>query len=133
MASTPAMIDAPGGTGGMSALIGAFDWASHPFGPMEKWPEHMRFAVSLTEHTAIPATLFWGPEFRLIYNDAFALGPAARHPAPLGIKGQELFSDIWATLGANIERVFQSGEGHVSLQQMLPTIRDGIEEEVCWT
>lgn len=120
-------------TNGMRAVIRAFDWSRTPLGPFETWPAHLKFAVSLCENTAIAATLFWGPEYRLIYNDAFARGPAARHPSALGVPAYEVFADIWSTLGVNIERAFRTATGYVSRHQMLPTVRDGIEEEVCWT
>jgi PAS domain-containing protein len=117
----------------MSAAIKAFDWASTPFGPMENWPACLRFAVSLCESSSHAACILWGPEYRLIYNDVFARGPAARLPNALGVPAYEVFKDIWPTLHPQLEHVVASGQGFTSPEQILPTIRDGVEEEVCWS
>jgi PAS domain S-box-containing protein len=117
----------------MSAAIRAFDWASTPFGPIKAWPANLRFALSLCEHASHAAAILWGPDYRLIYNDAFAQGPAARLPNALGVPAFEVFRDIWSTLHPQLEEVVATGRGFTAAEQMLPTMRDGVEEEICWS
>ena len=39
--------------------------------------------------------LFWGPEFTVLYNDAYRPVFGAKHPAALGRPGREAWSEIW--------------------------------------
>src|SRR3712207_8043407 len=88
---------------GMSARIRGFDWSSTPLGPIEQWPEPLRIALSIAEHSAFPTAIYWGPELRLLYNDAWAPIPAERHPAVLGQPAAEVWSDIWEVVGPRSE------------------------------
>ena len=64
----------------MRALIEAHDWAGTPLGPIETWPAALKLALNIAEHSAFPTAIYWGPELRLLYNDAWAFIPAERHP-----------------------------------------------------
>jgi PAS domain S-box-containing protein len=117
---------------GMSARIRAFDWASTPLGPMESWPEPLRIALSIAEHSAFPTAIYWGPELRLLYNDAWAPFPGERHPGALGQPASEVWSDIWSVVGPQFEEVMRTGRGISSSQQMLPMVRNGVQQETYW-
>jgi PAS domain S-box-containing protein len=117
---------------GMSARIRAFDWASTPLGPMRLWPEPLRLALGIVEHSAFPAAIYWGPELRLLYNDAWAPIPAERHPGALGQPAAEVWADIWPVVGPQLEQVMRSGEGFSAFEQMLPMVRNGVRQETYW-
>jgi PAS domain S-box-containing protein len=117
---------------GMSDLIRAFDWASTPLGPFESWPPTLRLALNICEHSSFPTAIYWGPELRLIYNDAWSFIPAERHPAALGQPARQVWSDIWPIVGPQFEQVVATGEGLSSFGQMLPMVRGGIEQETYW-
>ncbi|RTL71278.1 MAG: hypothetical protein EKK41_10830 [Hyphomicrobiales bacterium] len=70
--------------------------------------------------------------FRLLYNDAWSVIPAERHPWALGRPGAEVWADIWDVVGPQFERVFETGEGFSTYDQMLPMVRDGIARETYW-
>jgi PAS domain S-box-containing protein len=117
---------------GMSARIRAFDWASTPLGPMDGWPDALRLATTIAEHSAFPTAVYWGPDLRLIYNDAWAPIPGERHPAALGRPAREVWADIWPIVGPQFDEVVATARGISAFEQMLPMIRDGAEQETYW-
>ena len=54
----------------MGALLRAYDWITAPLGPVHDWPACLRTAVSLCLNSHFPTVIFWGPELRMLYNDA---------------------------------------------------------------
>lgn len=116
----------------MRERISAFDWPSTPLGPMESWPAPLRLALNLAEHSAFPTSIYWGPEFRLLYNDAWAPIPADRHPWALGRAAEEVWADIWQVIGPQFRQVWETGEGLSAFEQMLPMVRDGVPQETYW-
>jgi PAS domain-containing protein len=67
-----------------------------------------------------------------LYNDAWSVIPAERHPAALGKPARELWSDIWDTVGPPMEAVLSTGEGLAQYEQMLPMVRGGVPRETWW-
>ena len=59
----------------------AQDWAATPFGPVESWPQSLRTAASMVLGSTLPMFLGWGPDFLLLYNDAYAEILGDRGPA----------------------------------------------------
>jgi PAS domain S-box-containing protein len=117
---------------GMSARIRAFDWASTPLGPMKDWPEALRLTLSIAEHSAFPTAIYWDPELRLLYNDAWAPIPGERHPTALGRPASEVWTDIWPVVGPQFDEVMRTGQGVSASQQMLPMVRGGVPQETYW-
>jgi PAS domain S-box-containing protein len=70
--------------GGMAALIAAFDWASTPLGPATDWTPALRTTVGIILHADLPMIVLWGQDGICIYNDAYAIFAAGRHPSLLG-------------------------------------------------
>lgn len=117
----------------MAGRIRAFDWARHPFGRPETWPQSLRSALGICLNSAFPTAIYWGPELRLLYNDAWSTIPGPRHPACLGQPAREVWSDIWHVIAPQFLRVIESGEGLFVDDQLLPMCRYGFEEETYWT
>jgi len=120
------------GTGEMAERIRRFDWTNHPFGPPESWPQSLRSAVSICLHSAFPTAIYWGPELRLLYNDAWVPVPGPRHPAALGKPAEEVWADIWDILWPQFRGLLETGEGFYAENQLLPMRRYGFEEETYW-
>ena len=118
--------------GEMPRRISEHDWASTPIGPIEDWPQSLRFAVNIALGSSFPTAIYWGPELRLLYNDAWAPIPADRHPWALGRPGAEVWADIWHLVGPEMERVLVTGEGFSTYDQMLPMERNGRPQETWW-
>ena len=72
------------GSGEMAALVRAYDWGSTPLGTIDTWSVELLTVVNLTLSSPSPARTMWGPDFILIYNDAYRPIPGPRHPQLLG-------------------------------------------------
>jgi signal transduction histidine kinase len=82
----------------MHAGMRVFDWDTSPFGPPDAWPKSLRSIVRLMLDSAFPMCLAWGPELRLLYNDAYLPIIGTRHPAALGARMQDVWAPIWPTM-----------------------------------
>ncbi|MBK6007861.1 PAS domain-containing protein [Ramlibacter ginsenosidimutans] len=119
------------GGGAMGERIRAFDWSRHPLGLPERWPESLRMAMSLCLNSSFPTAIYWGPELHILYNDAWSVIPAEKHPWMLGKPAQEGWSDIWPIIGPQFRRVME-GEGLALYEEMLPMVRGGQPRETWW-
>ena len=117
----------------MREAIERFDWSTTPLGPIDEWPAPLRFAVDLCLRSTLPVALYWGEDFRLLYNDAWAAFQYGRHPWALGQKGQDVWGEIWHIVGPQLEQVRRTGEGFSTAETMLPMIWDGILHQTYWS
>lgn len=120
------------GGGEMGARMRAHDWSASPLGSPEGWPQPLRSALSICLHSSFPTAIYWGPELRLLYNDAWMPVAADRHPWALGRRGEEVWNDIWSIVGAQFAQVIATGEGFATFDQMLPMVRGGAVTETFW-
>ena len=116
------------GDGEMATLVRAFDWSSTTLGPIEGWSIELVTIVNLTLCSASPARTMWGPDFILIYNDAYRPIPGPRHPAALGKAAREVYEESWHVVGPLLENAFATGKTlfYEKLLVPLPTA-NGIE------
>jgi signal transduction histidine kinase/PAS domain-containing protein len=128
----PPSLDFLAGGGKMGARIRAHDWAATSLGSPHGWPQSLRSALSICLHSSFPTAIYWGPELRLLYNDAWAPIPAERHPHALGRPASEVWADIWDVIGPQFARVIAEGEGFSAFDQMLPMVRNGAPRETYW-
>jgi PAS domain S-box-containing protein len=117
------------GKGEMADLVRAYDWSSTPLGPIESWSKELVTIVNLTLCSPSPARTMWGPDFILIYNDAYRPIPGPRHPAALGKPAKLVYPESWHVVGPLLETAFATGETffYEKLLVPLPTER-GIED-----
>ena len=120
------------GGGDMGALIRAHDWAATPFGALAVWPQALRSAVQLCLNTPIVSAVHWGPDLRILYNDAYAPALAERHPWALGRAFGEVWAEIWDVLGPQIAAVLETGRGFSTEHQLLRMKRNGRFEDTYW-
>jgi signal transduction histidine kinase len=120
------------GGGEMGERIRAHDWASTPLGPPAAWPQALRFALTICLHSTFPTAIYWGPDLRLLYNDAWAPIPAERHPWALGRPAREVWADIWDVIEPQFEQVLHTGGGLAFYDQYLPMERGGQPRETYW-
>jgi PAS domain S-box-containing protein len=118
--------------GFMGDLIRSTDWSSSPLGEPQFWPQSLRTALSVCLNSPIVSALYWGPEFRVLYNDAYAPALAERHPRMLGQPLQEVWAEIWDVLGPQLISVVETGHGFSTDRQRLVMNRNGREEETFW-
>ena len=120
--------------GAMGALMRAHNWTQSPLGPPEQWPDSLKMAVSICLNSRFPMVLWWGPEFIMLYNDAWRpiLG-AAKHPKALGSPGIEIWPEIWDIIGEQLGSVLKRGEATWSEDLLLALERYGYLEEAYFT
>jgi PAS domain S-box-containing protein len=113
----------------MADRVRAYDWGSTPLGPIESWSKELLTIVNLTLGSPSPARTMWGPDFILIYNDAYRPIPGPRHPAALGKAAKVVYPESWHVVGPLLETAFATGETffYEKLLVPLPTER-GIED-----
>lgn len=116
----------------MGERIRAFDWTRHPLGAPAQWPEPLRMALSLCLDSSFPTAIYWGPQFHVLYNDAWSEIPAEKHPWILGRTAAEGWADIWPIVGPQLRQVAETGQGLALYEQMLPMLRGGTVHETWW-
>lgn len=96
--------------GEAAARLAAFDWANHPLGPPDAWPNSLKGALHLILSSPQPMCVVWGPEHRCLHNDAFValVGAPERHL--LGGAAHEELAELWQELGPQVDLVLR-GEG----------------------
>ena len=115
----------------MARRMREFDWSSTDFGSPETWPENLRAAVALSLPSRFPILLWWGPQFALLYNDAYLpwLSEAKRSRA-LARPGRETWNEIWDIIGPMLEGVWNTGRATWSEDMELYLVRKLPCEEV---
>jgi PAS domain S-box-containing protein len=112
-----------------AASVDATDWAATSFGPVENWPQSLKTAASIVLGSTLPMFLGWGPDFRMLYNEAYAEILGDRGPA-LGKPGREIWEDAWDRIEPNARRALA---GETLFFQAEPrTLRRGGREEPVW-
>jgi PAS domain S-box-containing protein len=82
-------------TEGMSELISQTDWTRTPLGARDHWSASLEMALDIVLASAHPMALRWGPDFVLVYNDAYRLILGDKHPWALGRPIREAWSEVW--------------------------------------
>ncbi|NVO14858.1 MAG: response regulator [Rhodoplanes sp.] len=121
------------GGGEMGALMRAHDWTRSPLGPPERWPDALKMAVSICLNSRFPMLIWWGPDFVMLYNDAYRpiLG-MTKHPASLGRPGRVIWPETWSITGPQLDSIWQ-GEATWSHDVLLPLDRNNYLEEAYFT
>ncbi|WP_125722974.1 PAS domain-containing sensor histidine kinase [Flavobacterium ustbae] len=121
--------------GEMGDLIRAKDWNKTAMGPVESWTQSLRTTLGILLNSKFPMFLFWGPDHICFYNDAYrpSLGNNGKHPAILGEKGADYWSEIWDFIKPLIDQALQNGEASWFEDQLLSIYRNGKLEDVYWT
>lgn len=120
------------GSSELARLCRERDWARTPLGPVEQWPQSLRTTVSTLLSAPFAMMLAWGPELVQVYNDGYRDMIGAKHPAALGQRASECWSEIWDEIGPLFEQVRRSEA--VWMDDMPLTInRHGAAEQTCFT
>ena len=92
----------------MSGVIDATDWSATVLGARSDWSPSLTFALDMVLASAIPMALRWGPEFVLIYNDAYRPILGDKHPWALGRPAREAWSEVWAQIAPAHEAILNA-------------------------
>jgi PAS domain S-box-containing protein len=129
MRSGPVFLDHHGE---MARRIRELDWSAHPLGVPESWPTPLRFALDTALGSTFPTAIYWGPDFHLLYNDAWSPIPAERHPQALGRPAAEIWPEIWDVVGPQMRGAVESGQGFAAYDQLLRMARGGELRDTWW-
>src|SRR6185503_18135746 len=126
--STPAAVLSGGGE--LGDRMRSLDWATTPLGALEQWPQSLRSVASMLLPSKAQIILFWGPEFVVLYNDAYRPVFGAKHPHALGLPGREAWSEIWdSQLHELLAGVVRTGEAFWARDLLFELERYGFVEE----
>ena len=117
------------GGGESGALMRAKDWSQTPLGPVEDWPQSLKTSVSICLDSRFPIVMYWGPEFVVLYNDAYSAILGSKHPWALGQRCCDCWAEIWDTIGPMLEGVVHTAEATWSDDLLLLLNRYGYAEE----
>jgi PAS domain S-box-containing protein len=116
--------------GEMGRLIAAFDWSATTLGPIDDWPETIKTTVGLILRSPVPIVTCWGEDGVMIYNDAYSVFAARRHPQLLGSKVREGWPEVADFNDNMMKTVFGRGQTLSFEDQELTLYRHGAPEQV---
>jgi PAS domain S-box-containing protein len=121
------------GSSEMAERIRAHYWSRTPLGPIEDWSETLLATVNLMLHSPFPTILSWGPEMVFLYNDAAIPTLTVKHPGALGGLYQDVFSEAWELVVADLEACLYQGKTAVRDNMFIPILFDGVLEDHYWS
>ena len=77
--------------------------------------------------------VWWGEDFRLLYNDAFCPILGDRHPQALGCTAQSVFPESWHIIGPQLNSIFETRSANREENLLIPALRSGYLEESYYT
>lgn len=112
------------------AFARTVDWASTPLGPIEKWSPEFRQVTKLVMSNPHPASLFWGSDLTMLYNEAYAKEVAGhKHPSLMGTGFSGPFSQLWEAVSPLFAECARTGIAIRKENDYLPIERHGFLEE----
>ncbi|KAK6517661.1 hypothetical protein TWF506_004845 [Arthrobotrys conoides] len=106
-----------------------FDWGSTSVGPIEEWPQCFRTSIVLMCNSCFPSTMYYGPDYLFIYNEAFSHMMSSLHPWSLGKPCCEVWGGIFDDL--LVERFTNVMQGKPQYQEdhEVFLVREGFTEQ----
>jgi hypothetical protein len=120
------------GGGSVGALMREKDWSFSPLGPPDSWPQSLRTVVGLLLQSRFPMFVAWGKDLGFLYNDPYAEILGAKHPAALGSRFHDIWSEIWSDISPLIDAAMA---GQATFREDLPLVmnRKGYDEHTWFT
>jgi signal transduction histidine kinase len=120
------------GGGEIGALMRGQDWSTSPLGEPEAWPHSLRTVVGLLLQSRFPMFVAWGRDLGFLYNDSYAEILGAKHPAALGKRFSDIWSEIWTDISPLIDAAMA---GQATYREDLPLVmnRKGYDEQTWFT
>jgi PAS domain S-box-containing protein len=98
------------GPGEVRSHARELDWSKSPLGATTGWSPALRTMARSIFDSPFPICLWSGPQFALVYNDAYRRILAAKHPAALGQPGSSVWAEIWEELEPQFDGVRNGGD-----------------------
>jgi PAS domain S-box-containing protein len=116
----------------MSGLFIKKDWSKTALGELESWPQSLKTAVGIMLNSRLPMFISWGPQRIFLYNDSYSEILGKKHPASLGERFENIWSEIWHDIEPLILAV-DNGEAKYLEDMKLIMNRHGYNEETYFT
>ncbi|KXJ88563.1 hypothetical protein Micbo1qcDRAFT_166624 [Microdochium bolleyi] len=101
---------------------------------MSSWSREFRQIVNLVMNNPHPASLFWGPDLNMLYNEAYAKEVAGnKHPALMGTGFSGPFSELWDAVSPLFAECARTGISIRKEDDYLPIHRHGFLEETFYS
>jgi PAS domain S-box-containing protein len=113
-------------------LMQGLDWSTSLLGDPINWPRTLSTFVGLMLDTKFPMFVAWGPDLAFLYNDAYSVILGDKHPAALGRKFEDIWSEIWPELKPVVDDAL-SGKSTYFENMPLLVNRKGYDEQTWFT
>lgn len=113
----------------MGELIRAYDWSGTALGPPDQWPQGLKTVTSMLLLSPVPIVLLGGEQGVMLYNDAYSVFAAGRHPQLLGSEVRKGWPEV-ADFNDQVMRVCLAGGTLSYKDQELTLHRHGRPEQV---
>lgn len=120
------------GGGQMGEVFRSHSWEQTPLGSPAIWPQSLRTSVGIVLNSTHLGAVLWGPELRLLYNDAYRELLGDRHPQALGMPIADVWGETYAPIASIFENIMTNGEGVGSKEVRLTITRDGVRQTTYW-
>jgi signal transduction histidine kinase/ActR/RegA family two-component response regulator len=127
-----AELDSLRGGGGAGVVLRGVDWSRNPLGPIVQWPLSLQAVVRAMLGTRQATCVFWGPELINLYNDGFMALLGEKHPAAMGQRARDCWSDAWPVVGGLLADVVNRGKAVLFEEMLIPIVRQGSLEDAWW-
>lgn len=109
------------------------DWAATSLGPIENWPPALRGMCNLIMASPHPASLYWGDNMVIIYNEPYILLAGKKHPELMGRRYLDAWSEIWDVVKDVFAEARLTGQATMKDDACLFLNRHGFLEETCFS
>jgi signal transduction histidine kinase len=77
-----------------------------------------------------PMLISWGPDYTMLYNDAYGVVVGSKHPGALGASCRDVLAEAWDFIGPRFDAVYQEGQSISTLSHQMFTFhrRNYLEE-----
>ena len=112
----------------MGLLMRSYDWRGTPIGVPQHWPQPLKTLVGVMLDSMHPMFVAWGPERTMLYNDAYAVLIADKHPHALGCSFLKVWEEALDDLTPLLDQVFAGDPVHMDDLSIRLNRRGTLEE-----
>ncbi|KAH0356815.1 histidine kinase, partial [Aureobasidium melanogenum] len=107
----------------------SIEWEKTPLGSIEGWSSDLRQMCNLIMASPHPAAMYWGQELVAIYNEAYVMLAGQKHPALMGQRYADGWSEIWPEVKDVFANALNTGEATMKDDDRLFIMRGDYLEE----
>ncbi|CAG8458789.1 621_t:CDS:2 [Dentiscutata heterogama] len=111
-------------------ILNNYDWSTTSLGPMDSWEPAFKASVNICLQTALPIVLYVGPDWTLIYNEAWRSMLMTNNQHALGKPAAQVWPEMYDNvLKPKLENIRATGKGIVENAKYFKFQRNGNVEE----